>query len=322
MTHPRQGLLFFISGLDDVRRALPMPAAVEAMREAFRDLAKGTVVMPARTRMANPAGDEVSLVMPSRSDGICPPRRQAHHALRPQSGRGAAPGPCLFVLADSGTGVPLAILDGGALTALRTGAISGLATDVLARPDAAVAAIFGAGVQARSQLDAVAAVRPLREARVYDPVAAAAESFAVEMSARLNVPVHPASDPAAALRGADIVCTATNSRSPLFADGDLALGTHINAVGVYQLERAEIPAATVRRARIVVDQTEAASRRRAILSSRSRRDDRSRPSGLDLGRHPARPRRRPSLARRDHPLQIRRLGRPGPLRRRPCIREC
>ncbi|MCX6560498.1 MAG: ornithine cyclodeaminase family protein [Candidatus Aminicenantes bacterium] len=245
-------------GAEDVRRALPMRAAVEAMREAFRDLANGAVAMPPRTRMANPEGDEVSLIMSSRSNGISRLGVKLITLYDRNRTIGLPLAQALFMLVDGQTGVPLAIFDGASLTALRTGAVSGLATDVLARPGGAVAAIFGAGVQARAQLEAIAAVRPIREARVFDPIAPAAEAFAAEMSGRLSVLVHPASDPAAMLQGADIVCTATNSRTPLFADGDIAPGTHINAVGVYQPERAEIPAETVRRARTVVDQTGAA----------------------------------------------------------------
>ncbi len=152
----------------------------------------------------------------------------------------------------------MAILDGGALTALRTGAVGGVAADVLARPDAAIAAIFGAGLQARAQLEALAAVRELREARVYDPNKDAAAAFVREMSYRLGLVVRAAPDAASALRGADLVATATTSSRPVFADGDVGEGAHINAVGVYQPDKAEIPPHTVRWARVVVDQREAA----------------------------------------------------------------
>jgi len=164
----------------------------------------------------------------------------------------------LVILSDASTGTPLAILDGGALTALRTGAVGGVAADVLARPDAAIAAIFGAGLQARAQLEALAAVRELREARVYDPNKDAAAAFVREMSYRLGLVVRAAPDAASALRGADLVATATTSSRPVFADGDVGEGAHINAVGVYQPDKAEIPPHTVRWARVVVDQREAA----------------------------------------------------------------
>lgn len=244
-------------GAADVRRALPMSAAIEAVREAFRDLASGTVIMPARTRIANSEGDEVSLIMSGRSAAISRLGVKLISLYERNRAAGLPLAHALVILADGLTGEPLAVVEGGALTALRTGAASGAATDALARPDAAVVAVFGAGRQGRAQLEAVACVRRLREARVFDQDGSAAGLFARDMSAELGLEVRPAPDPASALRGADVVCTATSSRSPVFSDEDLAPGAHINAVGVYQPERAEIPAATVARARIVVDQTEA-----------------------------------------------------------------
>ena len=149
-------------------------------------------------------------------------------------------------------------LNGSSLTALRTGAASGAATDLLARPDAHVVAILGAGVQARTQLKAVCTVRRITHARVFDPVPAAGRSFAAEMQAGIGVPVQVAASAADAVSGADVVCTATNSQEPVFSDADLAAGTHINAVGSYQPSVQEVPAETVVRACVVVDHLESA----------------------------------------------------------------
>ncbi len=253
---PRPPLIYL--GTVDVFRALPMPAAIEAVREAFRDLAMGTVTMPARTRMANPEGDEVSLIMPSQSTAISRLGVKLITLYDKNRALGLPLAQALMILADSRTGLSLAIIEGGALTALRTGAVSGVATDLLARPDAFTAAIFGAGRQGRAQLEGVACVRPIREARVYDQDEKAAGVFAREMTEALKIEVRAASDAASAVRGADIICTATSSCTPVFADGEIAPGTHINAVGVYQPERAEIPPATVQRSHIVVDHREAA----------------------------------------------------------------
>jgi len=249
-------LLFLSSAA--VRQALPMAAAIEAMVGAFKDLALGSATMPPRTRLSASGNKSVILVTPALSEGIS---RLGLKFLTLYESNRAAGLPliqALVILADAQTGTPLAILDGAALTALRTGAVSGAATNVLARPESSVAAVFGAGVQARAQLEAMASVRTLREARVYDKDAAAASAFAREMSERLGFAVRAAPDAASALRGADIVGTATTSRVPVFDDRDLAEGTHINAVGVYQPDRAEIPPETVRRARVVIDQREAA----------------------------------------------------------------
>jgi ornithine cyclodeaminase/alanine dehydrogenase-like protein (mu-crystallin family) len=161
-------------------------------------------------------------------------------------------------LTDGVTGTPLAIMDGVSLTAIRTGAVSGLATELLAREDVSTAAIFGAGVQARTQLEAVCCARPIRRARVYCRNGEAGESFAREMSQKLGIEVARASSPSAALQDADVICTATSSATPVFDDRDIRPGMHINAVGSYKPEVVEVPAATVRRSHIVVDHRESA----------------------------------------------------------------
>jgi ornithine cyclodeaminase/alanine dehydrogenase-like protein (mu-crystallin family) len=158
---------------------------------------------------------------------------------------------------DADLGTPLAVLEAGYLTAVRTGAASGAATDVLARKDARVAAIFGAGVQGRTQLEAIAAVRPLRRAFIVDTDARAAAAFAAEMGRALGLEIEPADAPTA-LGDADIVSTVTTSAVPVFRDGDLKPGVHINAVGSYKPHVREIPGETVRRAALFVDERRSA----------------------------------------------------------------
>jgi ornithine cyclodeaminase len=143
-------------------------------------------------------------------------------------------------------------MEGASLTALRTGAASGLATDLLARPEAASVALIGGGTQARAHLEAMCCVRPIRQVRVYDRDARSAVRLAEELR-KPGLEVESVASPAAALRSADIVCTTTTAKSPVFEDADVQPGTHINAIGVFQPDRAEVPAATVRRARVVVD---------------------------------------------------------------------
>ena len=157
------------------------------------------------------------------------------------------------LLNDGTTGSPLAVMEGASITALRTGAVSGLATDLLARPASATVAVIGTGVQARTQLAAVCCVRPIRLARVYGRNAQAAEHFAAEMSRQLDLTVQHVLSPSAAIQDADIVCTATTATTPVFEDRDLAPGAHINAIGSFRPDVVEIPAATVHRARVVVD---------------------------------------------------------------------
>jgi len=249
--------LRFLSGRD-VAKALPMRDAVEAMKEAFRQISAGEAVVPPRTHIAvaSPPGD--ALFMPA----YVPATRRMGLKIVTLFGDNVARGlpriQALVIVLDAATGSPLAVMDGTSLTAIRTGAASGAATDLLARPDANVAAIFGAGPQAQTQLEAVCVVRPIRRAMIFDPVAGRAEALAREMAPRLGIAVLAARSPAEALAGADIVCTATTSVEPVFADRDVAPGTHINAIGSYKPTVREIPAETVRRARVVVDHRPAA----------------------------------------------------------------
>lgn len=150
------------------------------------------------------------------------------------------------------------MMDGGYLTAMRTGAVSGVATKYLAREDnGQVAGIFGAGVQARTQLQAVAAVRSLGGALVYDPSTDAAASFIEELSGDLDLDIDRVASPAQLLEGADILCAATTSPSPLFDGKAVRPGTHINAIGSYTPTTRELDTAIVVRSKVVVDLREA-----------------------------------------------------------------
>jgi ornithine cyclodeaminase/alanine dehydrogenase-like protein (mu-crystallin family) len=237
----------------DVCRALPMGEAIAGMREAFEQLSLGTVTLPPRMRLDARAEHGVALFMPCHSHARKMFSLKLVTVFDDNPQRGLPLIHATVILNDGVTGAPLAVMDGASLTALRTGAASGLATDLLARPDSAVAAVIGCGVQARTQLEAVCCVRPIRRARVYGRNAPAATRFAAEMSQRLNIAVETARSSAAAIDGADVVCTATTSATPVFDDRDLPAGAHINAIGSFRPDVAEIPAATVCRARVVVD---------------------------------------------------------------------
>lgn len=244
--------LLYLSA-DVVYRALPMRTAIDAMRDAFAMLARGEVTQPTRLRLDAPAEHGTALVMPCHS----PSQRLFSTKVVTVFDRNAEHGvpavQSIVMLTDGCTGSPLAVLDGASLTAIRTGAVSGLATDLLARPDAATVAVIGAGVQARTQLEAVCCVRAVRRARVYDFRACAALQFADEMQQRLGIRVEAAASPSEAMADAAVLCTATTSATPVFEDCDVRPGTHINAVGAFRPGTAEVPAETVCRARVVVD---------------------------------------------------------------------
>jgi ornithine cyclodeaminase len=157
---------------------------------------------------------------------------------------------------DAYTGQPLALMDGTSLTALRTGAASGLATDLLARPDSSILAVIGAGVQARTQIEAVCAVRPISEIRIYSPNRA--QTLADELRGRYGVRIVVSPSAHEALAGADVICAATNSKTPVIHAEDVSPGTHINGVGSFTPEMQEIGANVVSRARVIVDHRESA----------------------------------------------------------------
>jgi len=238
---------------DDVRRALPMADAIVAMKDAFAELSAGKVDMPVRAHIDVREHNGTALFMPSSAERFGAFGVKTVNVFGDNAAKGLPRIQALVSLFDRATGTPLAVMDGTALTALRTGAASGAATDLMARGDAASVAIFGAGVQGRTQLEAVCAVRSISTVWVYDAVAEAADTFASEMAGRLGVDVSVAASPADALHEADVACTATVSTTPVFRDADLAPGTHVNAVGSYQHHVQELPEETVLRARVVVD---------------------------------------------------------------------
>ncbi len=242
----------------DLRAALPMPDAVAAMRTAFAALARGEAVMPERLHIDVETPPGTALFMPCslQTRGVMGIKTVT---LFPENrGKGLPLLQGIYTLFDATTGSPVAMMDAAALTALRTGAVSGLATDILARPDASTAAVFGAGVQGRTQLAAVRAVRDIARAYVYDPSTEAARCFASEMAELLGIAIQPAASPADAVRDADVICAATVSESPVFDHGDLKSGVHINAVGSYKPHVQEIPAQTVANSLLVVDHRESA----------------------------------------------------------------
>ena len=160
------------------------------------------------------------------------------------------------LLFETETGRPIAYLDAAAITAIRTAAVSAVATRLLARDDAGELALLGAGVQARTHLAALREVRELRRVRVWSRRPESAQRFAAEESARHRLPVEAVPSAAAAVAGADIVCTVTASREPVLAGEWLSPGVHVNAVGASIAAARELDSAAVARARLFVDRRE------------------------------------------------------------------
>jgi len=174
--------------------------------------------------------------------------------------RGLARIQAAVLVFDAATGQPTACLEGATLTGIRTAAASGAATDLLARTDCRTVAIFGAGVQGRTHLEAVCTVREIETAWIYSRTPSKVDALIAECAGRGPIPqdLRVATTPQEALAQADIVCAATTSREPIFNDADLQPGTHINAVGSYQPHVREIPGETVARAVVIVDNRDAA----------------------------------------------------------------
>jgi ornithine cyclodeaminase/alanine dehydrogenase-like protein (mu-crystallin family) len=242
---------------EEIRGMLTMPAAIRAVKDALVQLSTGRALVPARTSLEIPGTRTTALVMPAYLPGPHRIGLKLISLCEDNPAKGLPFAQAITIVMDAELGTPLAVLEAGYLTAIRTGAASGAATDVLSRKDARVAAVFGAGVQGRTQLEAIAAVRPLRKAFVVDTDVRAAAAFAAEMGAALGLEIEPA-DASTALREADIVSTATTSAVPVFRDGDLKPGVHINAVGSYKPHVREIPGETVRRAALFVDERRSA----------------------------------------------------------------
>lgn len=242
----------------DVEKALPMPQAIEAVKRAFAQLSAGQADMPLRTALDVPRHNGVTLFMPAYLPHDDAMALKIVSVFDDNPHKGLPLIHALVVVVDAETGAPAAVMDGTYLTALRTGAASGAATELLARPNARVAAIFGAGAQGHVQLEAVCAARPIEEAWIYDVESERAERYADEMGQLLGRDVWVAATPAQAVRRADVICTATTSSSPVFDDADLRPGTHINAIGAYTPQMQEIPPQTVLRAKVVIDHHEAA----------------------------------------------------------------
>jgi ornithine cyclodeaminase len=242
-----------------VREALPISEAIDAMRQAFGQLSAGTVALPLRTSIPVPSAEGVALVMSARCDipyGLGG-KLVTVFPRNPAAGRPLVH--AAVVLLGVETGEPVAFLEGTSLTALRTGAASGLATDLLARDDAARVAVIGTGVQARTQLEAVCCVRRVESVAVYSLDPDGAERYAEEMTAASGVPpgILITDSVREAVRDADIICTATSSKTPVLTTHEVSPGVHINAVGSFTPEMQEIDPALVGGVRVVVDQREA-----------------------------------------------------------------
>jgi ornithine cyclodeaminase/alanine dehydrogenase-like protein (mu-crystallin family) len=237
----------------EVRRLLPMRECIDLMAKTMIAVSEGRVVLPLRSIMPMP--DDIGMLgsMPGYiADPPCfgvklvsliprnkPPEHPSHVGL--------------VLLFEPEHGHPIALLDANEITAIRTAAASGLATRLLARPEAADLALLGAGQEAQTHLQAMLCVRPLKRIRVWARDAAKARSFASTEGAKHGVAIETAATVKDAVKDADIVCTVTKAREPILEGAWIAPGTHLNIVGSSIAAAAEIDTAAVVRARFFVD---------------------------------------------------------------------
>lgn len=238
---------------DDIGKLVNMEDAIDAMERAFASFSDGTSCVPQRhitgindlDLFYKPAynkelGRIAVKIITQKKSGISP-------------GRPAIKG--LVLLLDMETGAIIAMMDGGYFTALRTGAAGGVAAKLLAVKNAETLAIIGCGTQGRSLVESACSVRPIKRALFYDLVPDAAHKLKSEMEGKLNISIRVMKDPEY-LKEADIICTATGSKHPLFSKKDISKGVHINAIGSYKPSMQEIDPEILRCSRLFVDSRE------------------------------------------------------------------
>lgn len=239
----------------DVERALDPDALVDALADSFALLSAGRASMPPRTAVETARG--ALLLMGAHVEGR-PSMTAKLVSLFPHNPPEGPPAHQAAILVfDAATGTPTALMDGTSITELRTAAASRLATRLLARPDSAVLAVLGTGVQARAHVRALARERAWREVRVAGRDRGRADALAGQLARETDLPVAAAGSFAEALAGADVVCAATAATEPVVRREWLAPGMHVNSVG-YTTAGREVDADTIRDAVVVVESREAA----------------------------------------------------------------
>jgi len=244
---------------DEIARLLPMAACIELMAEALAGLARGQAHQPLRLVVRPPGAAGVMALMPAYRGAAAPAFGLKAIGVFPGNvERGLDAHQGALMLFDGETGELRALLNASEVTAIRTAAVSAVATRVLAREDAGDLAILGSGVQARSHLTAMALVRRVRRVRVASLHFERARAFAAEQGGRHAFPVAAVATTEEAVRGADLVVAATSAAEPVLRREWVGTGTHLNVVGASLPDRREVDGATMAAARVFVDRRESA----------------------------------------------------------------
>ena len=242
---------------DAIRGAVPVADLLDAVEAAYRDVAAGRDRSPLRSHVALDSGD--LLLMPGVRDRGAGASVKLVTIVPSNAERGLPTLHALVIWLDAATGEPLALMDGATITAMRTGAASGVATRLLARPESATLAVIGAGGQAEWQVRAVLAARPISRVLVHARSREARAAFAARMAEALGVEVEPADSAERAVRAADVVCCATTATEPVFDADWVRPVSHVNGIGAFRLGMVELPPELFARATTVaVDSCSAA----------------------------------------------------------------
>lgn len=241
---------------EDVAKCIDMPSVINAMKVAFSELSKGNINSPVRISMDLKNSDSGALFMPvyypiKELVGL---KSVTIHKDNPSKNLPMIQ--AMYNIFDSETGRPIAIMDGELLTSMRTGAASGLATDLLSPKNSKIAVMFGAGVQAEKQIEGICAVRELNEIYISSLNKDRAEALINKLTAKINVKLNLLPN-AELLKEADIICAATSSYLPIFNHLNLKEKVHINGIGSYKPDMCEIPAETILASKLYVDSKEA-----------------------------------------------------------------
>lgn len=239
---------------DEVRARLTPEVAIGLMREALMKLESGAAAQPLRSVNMMPGGNAFGFMPAWMEDCFGAKIIAAFHG---NMGTKYPSHTGYVMLFESEHGLPVGMADATSITEIRTGAVSAVATDLLARKDAKTLAIIGCGAQGRSHLAAISRVRKIEGVRCYDILPDAARRFAAEQGEKHGIPVTAADSVEEAVRGADIVCTLTPSKEPYLEAHWIAPGAHINAVGTFTPITREVTSTLVAKARLYADQIEA-----------------------------------------------------------------
>ena len=241
---------------EDIIKNFSMREAIDADKKALSLYSAGKAIVPLRTNIDVPKSNGQSLYMPAYVEGGEGALGVKIVSVYPKNIKKNLPSvPATMIVLDPETGMVSACLDGTYLTQLRTGAVQGAATELLAKKDAKIGALIGTGGQAQSQLEAMLTVRKLEEVRIFDIDFERANQFAEEMMQQFSVTMRPTKTSQECVEGADIITSVTTSKRATFSAEWVNKGAHINGVGAYTPEMCEIPREIIKAADVVIFDT-------------------------------------------------------------------